>query len=209
MLDIKLIRENPKLVENNLKKRGNKENIKMLRELIISDKKRRETIRSVEKLKHRRNNLTREIAKLKAEKKDASKKLNEVKKIIEKIKELDTELRKLNEKCNFILMRLPNMLHESVPIGKDDSENVEIRRWGRPPKFDFTPNNHIDILQNLGLIDEERAAKVSGKGFFYLRNQLVMLDYAILKYAVDFLVKKGYALIEPPFMIRKKPRICR
>jgi len=205
MLDIKLIRENPKLVENNLKKRGNKENIKMLRELIISDKKRRETIRSVEKLKHRRNNLTREIAKLKAEKKDASKKLNEVKKIIEKIKELDTELRKLNEKCNFILMRLPNMLHESVPIGKDDSENVEIRRWGRPPKFDFTPNNHIDILQNLGLIDEERAAKVSGKGFFYLRNQLVMLDHAILKYATDFLVKKGYALIEPPFMMRKKP----
>jgi seryl-tRNA synthetase len=102
-------------------------------------------------------------------------------------------------------MKLPNLLHESVPYGKDDSENVEIRRWGKQPKFDFEPKDHMTILQNLGLIDEERANKVAGSGFFYLKEELALLDIAIQRLAIDLLRKRGFKLIEPPLMIRRKP----
>ncbi|MEM7819794.1 MAG: serine--tRNA ligase [Candidatus Aenigmatarchaeota archaeon] len=205
MLDIKLVRENPNLIEENLKKRNDLEKIKLLHELIELDKERRTLIQKTEKLKQKRNILTKEISELKTKGKSVTSKLKEVKGIPEKIKMLDAELEKLNKDCNSILMKLPNILHESVPIGKDETENKEIRRWGRPPKFDFKPKNHLEILLDLGLIDEERANKVAGAGFFYLKEELVLLDLAIQRFAIDFLRKCGYILIEPPFMIRRKP----
>jgi seryl-tRNA synthetase len=104
-----------------------------------------------------------------------------------------------------LLLKIPNIIHDSVPNGKDESENVEIRKWGKSPKFDFKPKNHLEIVQGLGLIDEERAAKASGHGFFYLKKDLVLLDFAIQMFALNFLKKKGFTIIEPPFMIKKKP----
>jgi len=101
-------------------------------------------------------------------------------------------------------MKLPNILHDSVPYGKDENDNVVIRTWGKPPKFDFKPKGHLEIALDLGLIDAERAAKVSGHGFFYFKKDLVLLDLAIQKFAIDFLTKKGYTPIEPPFMINKR-----
>ncbi len=101
-------------------------------------------------------------------------------------------------------MRIPNFLHESVPIGKDENDNVEIKRWGSTPKFDFEPKSHLEILQNLKLIDMETAAKVSGNAFHYLKGPLVLLDLAIQKFALDFLIKKGFQIFIPPFLINKK-----
>ena len=205
MLDIKLIREHPEIVKNDLKKRNELEKIKLVDDLLSYDKNWRELIKEVNELRHKRNILTLEIAKLKKEKKDYKDKLKEVKEIPQKIKKLEHQTLEYKKKINSILMKLPNILHESVPVGKDENDNVVERVYGKPPEFDFKPKNHLEILSDLGLIDQERAAKVAGHGFFYLREELVLLDYAIMQFAVDFLRKKGYVLIEPPFMLKEKP----
>jgi len=203
MLDIKLIRENPKIVEDNLKKREDEEKLKLLEELIGNDKKYREFLQESQDLKHKRNVLSQEISELKKQGKDFSLKLKEAEKIPETIKKLEDETGKLKEKINYDLMRLPNILHESVPVGKDENDNVVIKTWGKPPKFDFKPKTHADIAINLGLMDEERAAKVAGRGFYYLKGHLALLDQAIYRYAIDFLMKRGYLLIIPPSMLRR------
>lgn len=204
MLDIRLIRENPEVVRKDLKKRGL--DSKLLEELIETDEKWRAALQQVEALKNKRNILTEQIAELKKTKpKDVEKKIKEMKELPEKIKGLDDKAELLRQHVNMLLMRIPNILHESVPMGKDETENVEIRRWGKPPKFGFQPKNHLEIALNLGLIDEERAAKVAGRGFFYLKGKLALLDYAIQRFALDFLVKKGFIAIEPPLMLRRKP----
>ncbi|MBU5688394.1 MAG: serine--tRNA ligase, partial [Candidatus Aenigmarchaeota archaeon] len=154
-------------------------------------------------LRKKRNEITEEISKLKKQGKDVNNLLKEVKEIPEKIKQLEEELAKYEEKVNWYLLRLPNILHESVPYGKDDKDNVVIKVWGNPPKFDFQPKNHLEILEGLGLIDLERAAKVAGAGFYYLKEDLVLLDQALQKFAIDHLRKKGFKLILPPYMLRK------
>jgi len=204
MLDIRLVRENTDLVRENLKRRHDKEKLELLNELLEADRKWRKVIAEINDLRARRNKLSQEVAELKKERKGVTKLLEEARKIPEKIKKLEAENEKHAEKVRDALMRLPNMLHESVPYGKDDSENVEIRRWGQLPKFDFQPKNHLEILENLGLIDTERAARAAGTGFFYLRGDLVLLDMAIQRFAADFLKKRGFILIEPPLMINRK-----
>ncbi|MBI2971065.1 MAG: serine--tRNA ligase [Candidatus Aenigmarchaeota archaeon] len=204
MLDIKLIREQQKLVEQNLKKRGDTGKLKLLHDVISADKKRREAIQQAEKLKHQRNILTREIASLKSKGKTAASKLREVKSIPDKIKKLDVQLALLDERCRLGLMSLPNMLHESVPVGTDESGNVETRKYGKKPEFDFGPRSHLDILKQLGMIDFERAAKTSGAGFYYLKGDAVILDMALQRFAIDFLTKqRGFTIVEPPLMINR------
>jgi len=205
MLDIKLIREQPDLVRENISRRQHPEYLDYLEELIASDKKWRELLAESNKLRAERNRLSLEIAKLKKEKKDVSKSLKEAEKIPERIKEIEEETKALEEKNKLLLLKIPNIIHNSVPIGKDESENVEIKKWGKPPKFSFEAKNHLEILQGLGLIDEERAAKASGHGFFYFKKDLVLLDLAIQAFALNFLKKKGFVIIEPPFMIKRKP----
>lgn len=204
MLDIRLIRENPKQVEDNLMKRGDQEKIRLLRDLLRLDADRRKVIQEVEKLKHARNRITREISELKAKKKPVKEKLREVKELPNRIKKLDAKLEALDKKCRSILMTLPNMLHESVPRGEGESGNVEVRRWGHQPKFDFAPRSHAEILQRLGLADFERAAKASGAGFYYLKGKAALLDMALQRFALDFLQKKGFMPVEPPLMINRK-----
>jgi len=204
MLDIKLIRENPKLVEANLKKRNNPDYIKKLHELIKLDEEKRGIIKKSDKLKHDRNVVTKEISELKAKGKSAAKKLKEVKDIPEKIKKLDGRLNAIDEKCRLILLTLPNMLHDSVPLGKSDEDNVEIRRWGRPPHFDFEPKSHQELGEALGLLDFKNAAKSAGAGFVYLKNDIALLDLALQRFAIDVLMKRGFTFVEPPFMINKK-----
>ena len=204
MLDINLIRENPEFVRRNLERRNDPAILKLLEEVIKLDEEWRNTIRELNELRKRKNRISREIAILKKEGKDIKEKEMEASTLDKKIEDLEKVEKELKEKKRVRLLKIPNLLHESVPYGKDENDNVEIRKRGSPPKFDFEPKDHLTILKNLGLIDDERAAKVAGHGFFYLKEELVLLDLAILRFAIDFLRKKGFTLIEPPFMLRKK-----
>src|SRR3989344_3668896 len=202
MLDIKLIREQPEVILENLAKRNDHANVHMLHELIEADRERRDIIQDVEKLRQKRNTITKTISELKAQGKDASVSMKDAEEIPKQIKQLDERLAELDTICRNLLLKIPNMLHDSVPQGKDDTENVEIRRWGKQ-SFGFEPKNHLELAENLGLIDSERAARIAGHGFHYLKGDLAMLDRALQQFALDFLIKKGFTVIQPPFMMSR------
>jgi len=198
------VRENPELVRKSLKKRKDKEKEKWLDELIKIDEDWRKSLKSLEGLRKRRNEITAEIATLKRQGKSASAKITEMKGIPDKIKKLDEKTEKLREKAVWYLMRIPNILHDTVPYGKDDTENVPVKHWGKLPKWGFKPKNHLEVAEDLGFIDSERAAKIAGHGFHFLKGDLVKLDYAIMTFALDLLVKRGYTPVEPPLMMNRK-----
>ena len=204
-MDIKLIRDDPELVRRNLERRHDSEKLKMLDALIEDDARWREQVTEVNRLRRRRNEISSEIAKVMKENGDASSLREEAGGIPKLIVDAETERDVYARRVNDALMRLPNLLHESVPYGIDDTENVEIRRWGKRRRFPFEAQSHAEIAGKLGILDLERAGKVSGSGFYYLKNELALLDYSIMRYAIDHLLAKGFTLIEPPYMIRRKP----
>jgi seryl-tRNA synthetase len=203
MLDIKLIREQPDKVRENLARRQDPEKLELLDHVIETDRKWRELTQRVNDLRRRRNQISSEIGKVMKAGGDASSLKKEASEIPSQLRELESQMSESQEKLRDGLMRLPNMLHESVPYGEDDHENVEVQRWGKQPEFGFEPKSHAEIVTTLGIGDFERGAKVSGSGFYYLRHELALLDQAIQRYAIDHLVKKGYSLIVPPYMIRR------
>jgi seryl-tRNA synthetase len=205
MLDIKLIRENPELVRNNLMKRGDPENQRMLDELIDYDRKWRQNLTRLNELRHERRVITAEIATLKKKGKDVDKELSKAKAIDTEVTSLEKQVSESEEKVNYYLMRLPNLLHESVPTGKDENDNVPVRMWGEIPKVGFPVKDHIGLGLSLGIMDIERAGKIAGARFFFLKGEGVLLDMALMSFALGELVKKGYMPIEPPFLIRRKP----
>ena len=205
MLDIKLIRESPELVKKNISRRGDPEKLRMLDELVNRDQEWRHLLTETNGLRHQRRDVNDEVAALKKAGKNAEKQIERGRKLDDEIVALEQQVEQHRKNVNHILMRLPNLLHESVPFGKDESDNLEVKTWGRPPKFGFSPKNHLEIAQKLGLIDEERGAKVAGHGFFYLKGGLVLLDLALQRFAIDNLLRKGFSIVEPPFMIRRKP----
>jgi seryl-tRNA synthetase len=205
MLDIKLIRENPEIVKNNLVKRGNPENSKMLDALVDLDRKWRQNLTKLNDLRHERKMLTAEIATLKITGKDANSKVEKAKTLDSEITSIQTEVAREEEKTRDYLMRLPNLLHETVPVGKDENDNVQIKTWGDIPKFDFDIKNHIDLCLNLDIIDIERAGKVTGARFFYLKREGVLLDMALMNFALEEIAKKGYLPVEPPYLMRREP----
>lgn len=205
MIDVKLIRENPDLVRENIKRRNDPEKLRILEEFIEADKRWRALQTELNNLRRRRNELSLSIAQIKKRGEDESQLLIEAERLQNEIKRVESEAEEHRQKSMSLLMRIPNLLHESVPYGHDENDNVEIRRWGSPPKFDFPPKSHIEIAKDLGLVDEERANKVTGSGFFYFKEELVLLDLAIQRFAIDFLRRRGYILVEPPFMLRRKP----
>ncbi|MEM3702798.1 MAG: serine--tRNA ligase [Candidatus Bathyarchaeia archaeon] len=205
MLDIKLIREKPEFVRGNLKRRGEPEFLRMLDELIDCDRLWRQKLTRLNELRRERNRITTEIAGLK-------KKGREVTAMISKAREIDTEIARLEtlvgeyeEKVRYYLMRLPNLLDESVPMGKDEHDNVTVRTWGEKPRFSFPVKDHIDLGVSLDIMDIERASKIAGARFFYLKKEGVLLDMALLSFALEEMIRKGYTPIEPPFMMRRKP----
>lgn len=203
MLDIKLIRETPDVVRANLERRQQPEKLELLDQVIAADRRWRELTAKANQLRKRRNGVSQDIAQAMKTGKDTSSLKSEASRIPEEIKLVETEL---DERQVFVkngLMRLPNLLHESVPYGKDDKDNVVVKVWGEPPRFGFSPSSHAELSQNLGIADFERAAKVTGTGFYYLRNELALLDYSVMRYAMDLLLSRGYSLIEPPYMIRR------
>ena len=202
MLDIKLIREQPEKVLDNLAKRNDPAAVHMLHELVEADKERRDILQDAEKLRQKRNTITKTIMEMKNSGKDASASMKEAELLPKQIKQLDERLAELDTQCRKLLLQIPNMLHESVPFGKDDTENKEIIRWGEQ-RFSFAPKNHMEIAERLNLIDFERAAKISGHGFYFLKGPLVMLDRALQQFALEFLIKKGFTVIQPPYMMSR------
>jgi seryl-tRNA synthetase len=205
MLDIKLIRENSEFVKNNLAKRGNPENGEMLSDLIVVDKKWRQDLTKLNELRHERKLVTGEIATLKKTGKDAAGEVEKAKAIDAEITALEKQVAKEEEKIHNYLMRLPNLLHETVPFGNDETSNVQIKTWGKTPKFSFPPKNHIDIALNLDIVDVERAGKITGSRFFYLKGQGVLLDMALMSFAMEEMTKKAYQPVEPPYLMRREP----
>lgn len=204
MLDIRLIRDNPNLVIENLRRRGDAANLEMLQELVKSDGEWRENLTRLNELRHRRREVTTRIAVLKKSGKRADEEIVQGRKIDAEIVSLEDRVADDEKKVHENLMRLPNLLHESVPIGKDENDNVQVRTWGTIPQFKFPVKGHLELGLNLDIMDIERAGKIAGSRFFYLRGQGVFLDFALMMFALEEMFKKGYTPIEPPYMMRRK-----
>jgi seryl-tRNA synthetase len=205
MLDAKLLKENPHTIENMLKKRG--VNFP-LNELIDLDKKRRELIVELQDFRHKKNILATSIAQKKKEKdttNSANSEISKMKEISNRITELEEEQDSVQGKFRYLMMSIPNLLHESVPLGSGEAENVIIKEQrNKRTKSTMAPRDHIDIATSLDLIDLERAAKISGARFYFLKNDLVKMNQALLQFGLDYLSNSGYTLVQPPYMIRKE-----
>jgi seryl-tRNA synthetase len=204
MLDIKLIRENPEIVKANLTKRGNPAVLGMLEELITVDKAWRLNLTKLNELRHDRKLVTIEIAKLKKAAQETTNEFTKAEDIDVKIKIIEKQVTEQEQKTHDYLLRLPNLLDDSVPLGKDSNDNVQVKTWGTIPEFTFQIKNHIDLALNLDQIDMERAGKVSGSRFFYLKNEVAMLDLALMSFAIEELSKKGYTPVIPPVLMNRK-----
>jgi len=204
MLDIRLIRENPQLVRKNLEKRGNPEAVRMLDELIDYDQKWRELLTKLNDLRHERKQITNDIAGLKKSGKDAASEISKGKAIDSEITAAEKKVAECEEKTRFCLMRLPNLLHDSVPSGKDENDNEQVRILGKIPKFGFPVKGHMDLGLDLDVLDVERAGKIAGARFFYLKREGVLLDMALLSFGLEEMVRKGYVAVEPPYVMRRE-----
>ncbi len=202
MLDVKLLRANLEEVKEKLKHRG--EDLNDLDKFEDLDKRRRELIVETEQLKSRRNEVSQQIAKLKKEKKDADALIIEMREVGEKIKGFDQELREIEEKLELIMMTIPNIPHESVPVGDSEDENVETRKWGEVRDFGFEPKPHWEIASDLGIIDFERAGKVTGSRFVFYKGLGARLERALASFMLDLHVEEhGYTEMLPPYMVNR------
>ncbi|MBE6864390.1 MAG: serine--tRNA ligase [Ruminococcus flavefaciens] len=204
MLDIKLIRTNPELVKENIKKKFQDQKIELVDKVLELDKQFRETKLECDNLRNMRNVKSKEIGGyMKNGQKDEAEKVKaEVAEIGKKLEELEQLEVKLEADIREIMLVIPNIIDESVPIGKDDSENVEVERFGEPAVPDFEVPYHVDIMENVNGIDLDSARKTSGNGFYYLCGDIAQLQSCILSYARDFMIDKGFTYYIPPFMIR-------
>lgn len=204
MLDLKFMRENKEQVEKWLKQRGSD---LTLDEFVKLDEERRVILGEVEALKNKRNNESAEIARLKKAKEDASELIKAMGEVSAKIKELDEKLAEVDEKIKYIQMTIPNKLSDTTPIGKDEDENVEIRRWGEPRKFDFEPKSHWEIGEQLGILDFERGSKLSGSRFVLYRGGAARVERALINFMLDLHTEKhGYTEHITPFLVNRE--IC-
>jgi len=203
VLDIRLVREDPEAIRRDLAKRGDAVKAKLLEDVIRWDREWRDDLQKLEALRKRRNEITREIAAAKRASRDARSLMKEAEELPTEIKEFEARTLEREKKVRDGLMRLPNLLHESVPIGKDETENVEIARWGTPRKVDFELKPHGELIEALRLADFERARKIAGAGFVYLLGDLVRLDQALIQFALDYMVRQGYTAVLPPFLMRR------
>ena len=204
MIDIKLIRENPELVKENIKKKFQDNKLPLVDEVLALDKKNRNIKSHGDELRMNRNSLSSTIGNLMREgKKEEAEQIKlKVNKINEELLENEKQEALLSEEIKQVMMRIPNIIHESVPIGKDDSENVEVEKYGEP----FVPNYeipyHTEIMEKLSGIDLDSARRVAGNGFYYLMGNIARLHSAVISYARDFMIQKGFTYCIPPFMIR-------
>ncbi|HPT76575.1 MAG TPA: serine--tRNA ligase [Defluviitaleaceae bacterium] len=204
MLDLKFIRENPEIVKQNIQKKFQDHKLPLVDEVIALDLERRTNQQEADNLRANRKKISKEIGNLMAQgkKEEAEELKKQVTANAERLAELEEKERVLTEKIQNILMVIPNIIDPSVPIGKDDSENVELQRYGEPVIPDFEIPYHIDIMESFSGIDLDSARRVSGNGFYYLTGDIARLHSAVLTYARDFMIDRGFTYCLPPFMIR-------
>ncbi len=204
MLDIKFLRENPEIVKENIKKKFQDEKIKLVDEVIELDEKYRAAKTRCDNLRSQRNKISKQIGGLmaKGEKEEAEKVKAQVGEINNELSTLEVSEDELSQQIRERMLVIPNIIDDSVPIGKDDSENVEIEKFGEPLVPDFEVPYHVDIMEKLNGIDIDSARKTSGNGFYYLCGDIARLHSAILSYARDFMIDRGFTYYIPPFMIR-------
>ena len=204
MLDLRFVRENPDLVKQNIKNKFQDEKLSLVDEVICLDAERRATQQEADRLRAERNKLSKQIGALMGQGKREE--AEEVKKQVAadaaRLEELSTKEKELDEKVTKIMMVIPNIIDPSVPIGKDDSENVEVQKYGEPVVPDFEIPYHTDIMERFNGIDLDSARKVAGNGFYYLMGDIARLHSAVISYARDFMIDRGFTYCVPPFMIR-------
>ncbi len=204
MIDIKFLRENPELVKENIRKKFQDEKLALVDEVIELDAERRKTQQEVDDIKANKNKIAKQIGALMAQGKKEE--AEEVKKQVaagaQRLTELEAKQKELEEKTTKIMMVIPNIIDESVPIGKDDSENVEIQKYGDPVVPAYEVPFHADIINNMNGLDKKAAGRTSGEGFYYLMGDAARIHSAMISYARDFMIDKGFTYCIPPFMIR-------
>lgn len=203
MLEIRLIRESPDRVKQNLRHRGMQEKIQDIDRLIQLDADWRKGLAEVERLRRRRNEVTQAIAAARKKGEDPSKMMKEAEQIPGQIKSLEANVDEFGKQAEQILLDLPNLVHETVPVGKDENDNVEVKKWGSTPNFPFKALDHIELGLKHQLIDVEKAGKVAGARFYYLRKDLVRMNYALIQYGLDFILNKNYELFQPPYLLHR------
>ena len=201
MLDPKIIRDEPDKIRKMITDRAVKFDFDNMLEL---DKKRRVLIQETDELRKKRNQMSIAIGKAKKSNEDISNLLSDMEIISKELDELEESQKNTELSYTNLAFSIPNMIHKSVPIGPDESANVEVRKWGEIPKFDFDVKGHEEIAEKLDILDIQRASKIAGARFYYLKGDLVKLAYAITAFASGFLTEKGYKLIQPPYMINRK-----
>ncbi len=200
MLDPRFVKDNIDIVKASL----NSRNYKLtLDDFLKFEEERRSLRREADELKNKRNAASEEIGKMRSQKKDASSLIEEMKGVSNTIKELDEKIRALEEEKAEFLLNLPNIPHESVPIGKDETENIELRQWGEPRRFDFEPLNHWDIGEMLGIIDFERAVKIAGARFSLTKGYGSKLERSLMNFMLDLNTLKGYKEVFPPIIVNR------
>jgi seryl-tRNA synthetase len=205
MLDPRILKEKPELVREMLKKRNMTDF--PIDELIMLHRLRGELITKTQMLRRQKNLLSETIASKKKSKQDATFELGEMKQVSSLLDQTESEATQIEVKFNQLMMTLPNLLHETVPVGKDEKDNVVVRQNGEIMSPSFDPKDHIALATTLDLLDLNRAAKVSGARFYFLKNELVRMNQALINFALDFLLERNYTLIQPPYMIRKEPMV--
>lgn len=204
MLDIKFVRENPDLVKENIRKKFQDQKLVLVDEVITEDAALRRAQQQADELRSQRKKISKEIGKLmgQGKKEEAEAVKAEVAKIADELKELSEKEDSIRESVTKKMMMIPNMIDDSVPIGKDDSENVELERFGEPVVPDFEIPYHTEIMESLSGLDMDAARRVAGNGFYYLIGDIARLHSAILSYARDFMIDRGFTYVIPPYMIR-------
>ena len=206
MIDLKFLRENPEIVKENIRKKFQDHKLELVDEVIALDIENRNAKQEADNLRHERNTMSKQIGALMSQgkKEEAMELRKKVTEQSDRLKALEEKEAELNERITQIMMTIPNIIDPSVPIGKDDSENVEVQKYGEPVIPDFEIPYHIDIMEKLNGIDLDSARRVAGNGFYYLMGDIARLHSAVISYARDFMIDRGFTYCIPPFMIRSE-----
>ena len=204
MLDIRFIKENPELIKGNLKKKFQENKLKLVDDIIHGYEVSLKLKKQAEDLRRKRNELSLQINELVKQEKDAKSIIKQVKDIPGKIKELEEKKQKTDEILQKLVSEIPNVIHSSVPKGRDEKENKVLKKVGKVPKFNFPVKNHVELGESLCVFDFDASARTTGNGFYYLKGDLALLNQALISFAINFMKKKGYLYIEPPLMVNKR-----